>query len=286
MKRRRHMCKLKWSVWLLILLGVANMVQSQENTKGDVPRGVQYLRTIVLPASTSLWSGKIADLGIPKPVDKTKTETLSYWFFVPNSSAADSKEGLPLLLFLHGAGERGSNPNQVKTHGPPKFLDTEQAKTWPFITVSPQCPDGKYWSPQQLVILLNDIEMRFPVDRSRIYVTGLSMGGFGTWMLLNEAPGKFAAAMPVCGGGDPAWIKNIGSIPVWIHHGAADGVVPVQQSKNMFDAMSNSDGVKSGRCPQPRISIYPGVGHNSWVKAYGDSNVWPWLLSQKTTVSR
>lgn len=280
------MHSLKWVACLFVLFGVVRMVQSQEKSMSDAPRGVQILKTIALPASTSLWTGKIPELGIPKPVDHSKTETLSYWFFIPTSTAAQTKDGLPLLLFLHGAGERGSNPKVVKTHGPPKFLDTDQAKTWPFITVSPQCPDGKYWSPQQLLVLIDDIALRYPVDRSRIYVTGLSMGGFGTWMLLNEAPGKFAAAVPVCGGGDPAWIKHIGAVPVWIHHGGADGVVPVQLSKNMFDAMSNADAVKAGKCPKPRLSIYPGVGHNSWVKAYDDPNVWSWLLSNKTTEAK
>ena len=265
---------------LSLLLPMAISTFGQEkcdkttNREKGVP-GKQVLQSMELPANMSFWTGKIEQLGVPKPGDPAKKETISYWLFLPQCDTAKTAAGYPLLLFLHGAGERGNNPELVKVHGPAKIVETEAGKTWPFITVSPQCPKGKYWSPQILLKLLDEIERTCPVDKSRVYVTGLSMGGFGSWMLLREAPNRFAAAAPVCGGGDPDWAPIFKDIPIWVFHGDADGAVNPEFSKKLVQAIKDAGGKKV------KLTIYPGVGHNSWNNAYSDPELWKWFLEQK-----
>ena len=240
----------------------------------EIKPGVQTLCEVTLPASTSRFSA-VKSLGVPAPLDASKNEKLQYWAFIPTDRSAESAKGLPLLIFLHGLGECGSNPDAVKKHGPPKILDTARAKNWPFITVSPQCPAGKYWSPQQILLLVDAVAKKFTVDSQRIYLTGLSMGGFGTWMILNENPNRFAAAAPVCGGGDPAWAKNYVNIPIWIFHGGADNVVNPKFSHDFEEAIKKAGGSKC------KLTIYPGVGHDAWTRTYNNPELYKWFLSHK-----
>lgn len=247
--------------------------------------GEQVLQTVALPKSTSTWDYKdgIPQLGKPVPVDADATEEVAYWLFLPvdykdrdASDAVGAGDGSPLLLFLHGAGERGDNPELVKVHGPPKLLqDAGRRKNWPFLTVSPQCRAGHRWSPEQLMLLLDEIERKYNVDKSRIYVTGISMGGYGTWMLLNEKAERFAAAAPICGGGDPEWTKRMTGTPIWAFHGDADGAVPFEAGRRMIEAAA-----KSGN-PDVQLTVYPGVGHDSWTRTYDNPALYAWLLSKR-----
>lgn len=239
--------------------------------------GKQVLQKIELPKSTSDWNWKeegVTTLGRIRPLDEPQKEAVSYWLFLPTDESAKTDAGFPLLLFLHGAGERGDNPDTVKTHGPPKLVETEKGKTWPFITVSPQCPDKMHWSPQQLLLLLDDIEARYPVDKSRIYVTGLSMGGFGTYMLIDLAGDRFAAAMPLCGGYDPAKAEKMTKTPIWAFHGDADGAVPIELDRAILKAIEDAGG-------QVKFTVYPGVGHDCWTQTYNDPAVYQWLLDHR-----
>ncbi len=177
----------------------------------------------------------------------------------------------PMVLFLHGAGERGAKIDQVRKHGPPKHVAA--GKEYPFILVSPQCPSGQGWRPEVLGVLLEGLMAELPVDRSRVYCTGLSMGGFGTWAMAAEYPKLFAAIAPICGGGDPGQAKRIASIPTWVFHGDKDSVVPLARSRAMVDALRKAGG-------EPKFTVYPGVGHNSWSKAYADDALWVWMLQQ------
>ena len=211
----------------------------------------------------------------PKPLSETEKETVNYWLFLPNNYKTDADKKFPLLLFLHGMGERGSDLKKVKIHGPPKLLDNpEQVKDWQFITVSPQCPDHHTWSPLQLGLLLDDLETRYAVDKDRIYVTGLSMGGFGTWRLLSLFPDRFAAGVPICGGCHPDMAKQYAEIPLWVFHGARDSVVPVKMSTEMVEAIRTVCGKQVG------LTIYPDVDHNSWTETYNNPSVYRWLLEQ------
>ncbi len=258
---------------LLITLfsGGAVMLSAQE-----IKPGVQTLCQAKLPASTSRVTS-IMNLGVPAPLDETKTETLSYWTFIPTDESAKNANGFPLLLFLHGLGECGPNTEIVKKHGPPKLLDTDRAKTWPFLTVSPQCPGGKYWSPKQILLLVDELEKKFPIDKNRLYLTGLSMGGFGTWMILNEDPNRFAAAAPICGGGNPDWAKNYVNIPIWIFHGGSDSVVNPKYSSDFESAIKKAGGNKC------KLTIYPNVNHDSWSRTYNNPELYQWFLEHQRT---
>lgn len=183
----------------------------------------------------------------------------------------------PLLLFLHGAGRRGAD-NVRQLESLPAQLSTPewQARYHGFILV-PQCPAGRHWN-QELPSLIGLVEQwrNDPrVDKRRIYVTGLSMGGYGTWRLVKEKAEWFAAAVPICGGGDPDAVAKFDSIPIWAIHGDADNVVPVTESRNMIQALR-----KYGA--SPRYSELRDVGHDCWTEAYQDpEGVLAWMLEQR-----
>ena len=199
----------------------------------------------------------------------TRTVSAQYLISLPEGyGAADQK--WPLVLFLHGVGERGSDLELVKKHGPPRLI--AEGKTFPFIMVAPQCPEGQWWSEDVLAALLNKIENDYNVDKSREYVTGLSMGGFGTWRLAMFNPNRFAAIMPICGGGDEKLICAIKNVPAWAFHGAKDPVVPLSESQKLVDALKACGG-------DPKLTVYPEAGHDSWTETYNNPEVYTWLLS-------
>jgi len=211
-----------------------------------------------------------------KPLSKTEKQTVSYLLFLPTDYDATSEKQWPLLLSLHGSSLRGDDINKVKNYGLPKLLtDPEKAKDWPFVTVSPQCPAGLHWSPLQLNLLLDEIEKAYSIDKNRIYVTGVSLGGFGTWNLLYHFPDRFAAGVPVCNGFDPAVAERFVDIPIWAFHGAKDTTVKVEWSSNMVDAIKAKGGNNI------KLTIYPDLGHTIWAETYGNPELYRWLLTQK-----
>ena len=151
----------------------------------------------------------------------TKDLSLGYLLFLPEGYGEGGKKW-PLMMFLHGAGERGSDLNLVKKHGPPRLI--AEGRSFPFIIVAPQCPLERTWEPWLLTVLLDQITAAHAVDEDRVYVTGLSMGGFGTWGLATHAPDRFAAIAPICGGGYPYLGFRLRRLPVWAFHGALDEV--------------------------------------------------------------
>ena len=201
-----------------------------------------------------------------------KEVIMRYWQFVPKGY--NGKKNLPLMLFLHGAGERGDNLDKVKRWGPPKLVG--KRKDFPFVVISPQCPRGTWWKVEGLYQLVNHVADSLKIDRQRMYVTGLSMGGFGSWQLMDRYPKLFAAGVPICGGGKAESAKNLVDIPIWAFHGDADGVVKADLSKLMIKAIEKAGGKKA------RLTLYPGVGHNSWSRAYANEEVYKWLLSHKS----
>lgn len=202
-----------------------------------------------------------------------KTVSLEYLLYLPESYN-DTDESWPLVLFLHGAGERGDDVERVKVHGPPKLI--AQGKSFPFIVVSPQCEGHRWWTADTdaLGALIDEIEEKYRVDPDRIYLTGLSMGGFGTWALAMEQPDRFAAIAPVCGRGAPDSVDRIKHIPAWIFHGAKDKVVPLKHSKEMVAALE-----KAGS--KPKFTVYPNAGHDSWTVTYENEELYEWLLSHR-----
>jgi predicted peptidase len=204
-----------------------------------------------------------------KEINNRKVK-LNYLLFLPEGYDKADKP-FPMILFLHGAGETGDNLSMVKKHGPPKIV--EKKKDFPFIVVSPQAP-RRGWNPEALSALLDDVVAHYKVDKDRIYLTGLSMGGFGTWALAAAYPEKFAAIVPICGGGNPAIANKIKDIPTWVFHGGKDRAVPVKRSEDMVKALKEAGG-------HPKFTVYPEAGHDSWTKAYNDPALYKWLLEQK-----
>lgn len=220
-----------------------------------------------------------------------ETDTLNYRFLFPDYN---TNRSLPLVIFLHGSGERGNDNEAQLKWGVKNFATDEQMKLHPAFVVAPQCPADETWSHflidetlgtiqlqdtpsksmELLVQLVRQVIKDFPVDTNRIYITGLSMGGFGTFDAMARYPELFAAAVPVCGGGDPATASHMKNIPTWIFHGAEDSSVDPQYSVNMFQAL-----IEAGA--HPGFTYYPEVGHFSWIAAYSEPMMMEWLFRQR-----
>jgi predicted peptidase len=208
----------------------------------------------------------------PKVFEKQIAVKLNYLLFLPEGYSNDSDKKWPLMLFLHGAGERGSDVNKVKLHGPPRIV--EKRKDFPFILVSPQCPADSWWKTHELIALLDEIQKSHRVDTDRVYLTGLSMGGFGAWELATQAPQRFAAIAPICGGGNPVQARRLRNLPIWVFHGDADRVVPVGLSDDMVAALR-----KAGS--DVKYTRYEGIDHDSWTRTYANEELYEWMLSHK-----
>jgi predicted peptidase len=213
----------------------------------------------------------------PKTGEKVSAAAeMSYLLYLPEAYGKDAGPAAkkwPLVLFLHGAGERGNDIEKVKIHGPPKLV--EQGKTFPFILVSPQCSAKGWWPKETLEALLDEVTAKYDVDKDRVYVTGLSMGGFATWTLGCDQPDRFAALVPICGGGDPKLADKLKDIPIRVYHGGKDGTVPPKKSQEMVDAIKAAGGTKV------ELIVDPDAGHDSWTNAYDDPGLYKWLLEQK-----
>ena len=216
--------------------------------------------------------------------DKSQAATIHYLLFTPRDYKTDGQPW-PLLLFLHGLGECGNNElERVKVHGPPKLVETDS--DFPFVIISPQCPPQpggmkdvpKAWKAEHLIQLVDHITTNMHIDGTRVYVTGLSMGGYGTWRLVAGYPERFAAALPICGGGEPSeWAASLRRVPIWAFHGAHDAVVPLSESEKMVGAVRRAGG-------QVRLTVYPEVEHDSWTQTYDNDEVYRWLLSHRGPV--
>lgn len=204
----------------------------------------------------------------------------SYQLFLPPGAAEagrNSKARWPLLLFLHGSGERGSDVARVKVHGPPKIADRDPH--FPFILVSPLLPADADWDIAKLSRLLAHATRTLPVDPQRVYLTGLSRGGHTAWRWAAAEPRRFAAMAAIAGRGDPATACALMDLPVWALHGDRDDVVTPEGSFGMARAIRACGGRRS------RLTIYPDLGHNAWDPAYDDPQLYLWLLSQRRPTS-
>lgn len=196
---------------------------------------------------------------------------LNYLLYLPEGYKQNDEKKWPLILFLHGAGERGNDLDLVKKHGPPKIVEQ---KDLPFIIVSPQCPAEKRWSVRDLDLLLEKIIKDHRVEKNRIYLTGLSLGAYGTWEYATEKPERFAAIAPICGGGSPWQVYRLASMPVWVFHGAKDPVVPIEKSEEMVKALEKVNG-------NVKFTVYPEATHDSWTETYDNPELYEWFLKQK-----
>ncbi len=220
-------------------------------------------------------AARISHANAPQTAERVELKVpyeFRYLSYVPDGYGKDRSQTWPLLLFLHGVGERGSDLELVKINGPPKLI--EAGKKFPFVVISPQCPQDTWWVPPALEAFTDSIQRRYRIDPARIYVTGLSMGGFGTWELAERHPERYAAVIPICGGGDTSRADHLRNLPVWAFHGAQDDVVPLSRSKDMIDAIKAAGG-------NPRFTVYPQAGHDSWTETYANDEIYSWLLQQR-----
>lgn len=240
----------------------------------------------------SLWLCLVAETGLSQPSFRhayyiAGNDTLPYRLYVPDTLPATP---LPLLVFLHGAGSRGKDNERHLTH----FRQAAGyiARHYPCVILAPQCPAGKRWvevdwglpahtmpphpsRPLALSMqLLDSLVHALPIDTTRLYITGLSMGGYGTWDWVQRQPWRFAAAVPICGGADTTTAPRLQHLPVWIFHGALDRVVPVVRARSMYHALQEAGN------RQARYTEYPGVYHDSWQQAYATPGLWQWLFAQ------
>jgi len=203
----------------------------------------------------------------------------------------------PLVVFLHGAGERGTDNEKQLAHGVGQFATEENRQKYPCFLVAPQCPPGQRWvevdwsadshtqpdepsgAARLVMVLIDRMIESLPVDPDRVYITGLSMGGFGVWDLMARRPNLFAAAAVVCGGAAESTAATIKHVPVWVFHGALDPAVKPARSRNMVTALERAGG-------RPRYTEYPDVGHHSWGRAYNDPELYEWLFGQRRTAAR
>lgn len=228
---------------------------------------------LFLLAATSF---ALADTQSPASYSGDFVIKVSYHYLLskPEGYEADAKKKWPLVIFLHGSGERGSDLEQLKKHGPPKLIAA--GKSFPAVVASLQCPANELWNPHGVKAVTDHLIKTERIDAGRVYLTGLSMGGFGTWETAFEYPDTYAAIAPVCGGAGVRWVQaaRIKHLPVWIFHGDKDGAVPVEFSIKMNDALK-----KIGA--PVKLTIYPGVGHDSWTQTYDNAEFWDWLFAQK-----
>ena len=198
--------------------------------------------------------------------------SIHFLLHLPKSYGADKVKKWPVIVFLHGSGERGSDINLVKVHGPPKLV--EKDPEFPFIVVSPQCPSGERWTPKILSGMLDEVVAKYSADQTRIYLTGLSMGGSGTWDWAAAEPQRFAALVPICGRGDTRTADTIKHLPMWVFHGAKDSPASVVAAEEIVKAVEKAGG-------KPKFTVYPDAGHDSWTMTYNNPELYKWLLEQK-----
>ena len=206
--------------------------------------------------------------------EQTPADTLRYLIHLPEDYDADPDRRWPLVLFLHGAGERGSELDLAAVHGPPKLADA--GHEFPFVLVTPQCPESSQWIAELSTLsgLLDEVMEAHRIDPARVAVTGLSMGGYGTWSLAVRYPDRFAAIAPICGG---MWLQSAAPLqntPVWTFHGDADDVVPISATEQIVTELRSVGA-------DVRFTRYPGVGHDSWTETYENPEFYDWLLSHR-----
>jgi predicted peptidase len=214
---------------------------------------------------------------------QTTHDTLLYRLLKPK----DLKENqqYPLVLFLHGSSERGNDNVKNLKYITDLFLNEKNRNQFPCYVIAPQCPTAERWTypdwyqeprePMRTVIALIDSLSSLPnIDKNRIYVAGASIGEYGTWYLLTRFPDKFAAAIPICGGGDPHRVNSFAHVPIWAFHGAKDPSINPEESRKMIKAIEKAGG-------KPTYTEYKKVAHDSWIKAFQEPTLLAWLFSQR-----
>ncbi len=252
---------------------------------------------ILSVASLLSSNGAFAQVEFEEQLFKSETGSLPYRFIMPKDFSPEKK--YPLVLFLHGAGERGNNNESQLVHGSKLFLNEANRDQNPSIVIFPQCPKDDFWakvdfsqnegkrnynftdekapttSMALVMEMLNSYLKKPYVDTNRVYIGGLSMGGMGTFELLSRLPDTFAAAFPICGGGNPgSAYKYAKNVDIWVFHGSKDDVVPPQNSREMVKALKEANGAV-------KYTEFPEANHNSWDSAFAHPELFSWLYAQQ-----
>jgi predicted peptidase len=199
----------------------------------------------------------------------------TYRYALYPASGGTPVRSAPALFFFHGKGERGDDLALLERHGPPRLLAA--GRSFPFTVIAPQCPADRDWRTEPAPALADFVAAacaRHDVDPARVYLTGISMGGFATWAVAQEDPTRFAAILPICGGGDVTRAGRLRDLPIWAFHGARDAVIPPARSEEMVAAIRAAGGT-------PRLTIYPEAAHDSWTDTYASDATYAWLLAQR-----
>ncbi|WP_370897735.1 prolyl oligopeptidase family serine peptidase [Chryseobacterium gossypii] len=233
---------------------------------------LKYLPLLFLPLFFRLHAQEIkAELN----KEIKRQEKISYILDYPQKTNGN----IPLIVFLHGSGERGNNLEMVKAHSPFTYKNLIKE---PVAILAPQCPANMWWDTVTVYHLIKDIQKKYRIDASRIYLTGLSMGGWGTWKLAMEHPEMFAAVVPVCAPADRVMEANVDqykNLPIKIFHGGNDDIVSPINSINMYQAVKKIN-------PAVTLTIFPDDNHNSWDSTYSDPKLYEWMLSQKKELNK
>ncbi len=202
--------------------------------------------------------------------------SMDYLLWLPKDYGKEESRRWPVVLFLHGRGESFGPLSLVAKWGPPQMA--ARGDDLPYIVVSPQCPRESDWrredQQKRVMTLLDDILEKFPADPERVYLTGLSMGGYGSWRLAADHPDRFAAVIPICGGGNPEDGEKLARIPIWVFHGTEDTAVPLRLSEEMVEAIRGAGGDRI------RFTVLEHVGHNCWSAAYATPELYQWMEGQ------
>ena len=201
---------------------------------------------------------------------------VGYLLYLPPKYDKASEKKAPLMMFLHGRGESNGPLSLVAKWGPPRMAAA--GSELPYVMVSPQCPKEDYWNSEvqlnRLTELLDHVTAEYAVNEKKMYLTGLSMGGYGSWSLAAKHPTKFAAVAPICGGGKPEFAEKLKDIPIWTWHGDQDTAVPFKQSVEMVDEIKKAGGTKI------KFTSLEGIGHNCWSSAYATPQLFQWMMKQ------
>jgi len=229
----------------------------------------------LLPDAAQLWqewprAGRQTPARATLRLDGGNNTEVQYYVYLPQDYSSSRR--WPLLLYLHGSGERGNDLAKVLHNGPAGII--AEGHHWPLIVITPQCREGESWNSRQLLALLDHVEQRFAVDTDRIYVGGYSMGGYGAWALACEAPERFAAIIPVAGGGEVNDAERLTPLAIWAFHGSADDVVPPDQTQKMIEAIQAMGG-------NSQLTTYAGIGHAIDRVTFAREDLLDWLLRQR-----
>ena len=228
--------------------------------------GLSLLFSVAVVSADAPTAGRQVEVAL-----ETEHGTIPYLLYLPKNY--DSAETFPLMLFLHGRGESNGPLRLVEKWGPPRMAS--RGVDLPYVLISPQCPREKRWTSDDqlamLLSLLDHVTTEFKIDAQRTYLTGLSMGGYGSWRLAADHASRFAAAAIICGGGDPATAPRLKDLPIWVFHGTKDTAVPFSKSVEMVDAIRKTGGEKI------RFTSLEEIGHNSWSAAYATPELYTWL---------